>query len=166
MNGTPAGVSIAEKSFTITRTFDAAPHLVFELWTDPQYMSLWWGIKGATNPLCELDVRPGGKWRIDMRTPDGQIYTSQGEYLEVIEDQLLVFTDVPDESTARGAPGEPRPVINTVRFEPDGNGTKVTLEARFASNADRDRRLELGVLQGISQSLDRLAELIATLRPT
>jgi uncharacterized protein YndB with AHSA1/START domain len=161
MSGTSAGVSIAEKSFRMTRTFDAEPHLVFELWTDPRYMSLWWGIKGATNPLCELDVRPGGKWRIDMRTPGGETYASRGEYLEVVKDQLLVFTDVPDETTMPGA----QPTINTVRFEPDGKRTRVTLESRFASNADRDRRLELGVQHGINQSLDRLAELIARLRP-
>jgi uncharacterized protein YndB with AHSA1/START domain len=161
MDGTWPSASIAEKSFRMTRTFDAEPHLVFQLWTDPRYISLWWGIEGATNPLCELDVRPGGKWRIDMRTPDGQTYTSQGEYLEVVEDQLLVFTDIPDETAMRGA----QPAINTVRFEPDGQRTRVTLEARFASNADRDRRLELGVRQGIEQALDRLAELIARLRP-
>jgi uncharacterized protein YndB with AHSA1/START domain len=161
VSGTAAGVSIGEKSFRITRTFDAEPHLVFELWTDPEYMSLWWGIKGATNPLCELDVRVGGKWRIDMRAPDGQTYTSQGEYLEVVKDQLLVFTDVPDQTVMPAA----QPTINTVRFEPDRKRTRVTLEVRFASNADRDRRLQLGVQHGINQSLDRLAELIARLRP-
>jgi uncharacterized protein YndB with AHSA1/START domain len=159
MSGTIPGLSIGDKSFEMSRTFDAEPQLVFELWTDPKYMSLWWGIKGATNPICELDVRPGGKWRIDMRTSGGETYTSQGEYLEVVKDRLLVFTDVPDETAMPGA----QPTINTVRFERDGEQTKVILEARFASNADRDLRLQLGVQQGISQSLDRLAELIARL---
>ena len=159
MSSTWPGLSIAEKSFEMSRTFDAEPALVFQLWTDPKYMSLWWGIKGATNPLCELDVRPGGKWRIDMRTPGGETYTSRGEYLEVVKDQLLVFTDVPDETAMPGA----QPTVNTVRFERDGEQTKVTLQTRFASNAERDHRLRLGVQHGISQSLDRLAELIARL---
>src|SRR5262245_34419576 len=50
--------------FGLTRVFDAQRDLVFKVWTDPRYVALWWGVDGATNPHCELDVRVGGAWRI------------------------------------------------------------------------------------------------------
>jgi hypothetical protein len=44
---------------------------MFQCWTDPKYMVCWWGLHNFTNPVCELDVRIGGTWRIVMRGPDG-----------------------------------------------------------------------------------------------
>jgi len=56
-------------------------------------MAQWWGPKNFTNPVCELDVRPGGAWRIVMRAPDGMEYISAGVYSEVAKPERLVFTN-------------------------------------------------------------------------
>jgi uncharacterized protein YndB with AHSA1/START domain len=58
----------------MTRVFDAPRELVFKAWTEPERLKRWWGPKGFTNPVCEVDVRPGGAIRIDMRAPDGVVY--------------------------------------------------------------------------------------------
>ncbi|HMC97028.1 MAG TPA: SRPBCC domain-containing protein, partial [Flavobacteriales bacterium] len=53
-----------DREFVISRVFHAPRALVFEAWTDPLRMARWWGPHQMTNPVCEMDVRPGGKWRI------------------------------------------------------------------------------------------------------
>lgn len=74
----------------LTRTFDAPRELVFELWTDPKHLAHWWGPKGFTTTVHEMDVRPGGAWRYSMRGPDGVDYPFNGEFVEVVKLEKLV----------------------------------------------------------------------------
>jgi len=149
--------------FTLTRVFEARRELVFRIWTDPKYVALWWGVEGATNPVCELDVRPGGRWRIDMRTAGGTVYPNSGTYLEVIENRRLVSTDVSDPASPAWQGSPPGNRLNTVTFEDQGDATRVTLRVQFKSVADRDLFLSAGVKEGIAQSLDRFEGVIKTL---
>ena len=151
-----------QAEFTLTRVFEAQRDLVFRIWTDPKYVSLWWGIEGSTNPVCELDVRPGGRWRIDMRTSGGSVYPNGGVYLEVIENQRLVSTDVSDPASLAGKESPPANRLNTVTFEDAGEGTRVTLRVQFRSVADRDGFLHAGFKEGIGQSLDRFERVLRT----
>jgi len=157
MNG-PA----APATLVMVRSFDAPVEDVYRLWTDSALVGRWWGIKGSTIPRCELDVRVGGKWRIDMQAPNGKIYPNAGEYLEVVPNERLVYTDVPDPTIAewRGEPPQPR--RNVVRFVQQDGRTVVTLEIHFATAADRERMLALGMQHGLGQALDRLEALIAS----
>jgi uncharacterized protein YndB with AHSA1/START domain len=149
----------ARQELILTRIFGAPRSLVFRAWTDPQHMARWWGPRGFTNPVCELDVRPGGLIRIDMRGPDGTIYPMKGVFHEIVEPRLLVFT-----STALEDPtGQPLlEILNTITFE-DYNGlTKLTLHARLVT---RDFQMTppvaaalSGMEQGWSESLYRLAD--------
>jgi len=91
-----------EHELVPTRVFDAPRELVWKVWTDPKHVARWWGPHGFTNPVCELDVRPGGAIRIHMRGPDGTVYPMTGVYLEVVEPERIVFT-----SAALGADGNP-----------------------------------------------------------
>ena len=68
-----------------TRIFDAPREVVFRAWTDPERLKRWWGPKGFTNPVCEVDVRTGGAIRIDMRAPDGAVYPMTGAFVEIVE---------------------------------------------------------------------------------
>src|SRR5579864_2222874 len=85
----------------ITRVFHAPPEVVFKAWTDPKQMAQWWGPHKFTNPVCEMDVRPGGAWRIVMRGPDGSLHPAKGVYREIVEPERLVMTvnhsELPDE---------------------------------------------------------------------
>lgn len=82
----------AVKELTITRFYDEPRELVFEAWTNPELLALWWGPEDFTNPVCELDVRPGGTILIHMAAPDGTVIPVKGTYQEVIEPERLVFT--------------------------------------------------------------------------
>jgi uncharacterized protein YndB with AHSA1/START domain len=158
-----------QAEFSLTRVFAAPRDLVFRIWTDPKYVALWWGIDGATNPVCQLDVRPGGRWRIDMRTAGGTVYPNGGVYLEVAENTRLVFTDVSDPGSPAWKGRPPGDRLHTVTFEDDGDGTRVTLRVQFKSVVDRDLFVGAGVKEGMAQSLDRFAAVLRTAaksRPT
>lgn len=152
--------STADRSFAIERTFDAPVERVFRLWTDPALVAQWWGIKDCTIPHCVLDVRVGGRWRIDMRTSSGALYRNQGTYLEIVGNSRLVYSDEPDPELREWAGKPPGQSRHTVTFTPDAQRTRVHFEVTLASTADRERLLALGMRGGWTQSFDRLEQLI------
>ena len=170
-NNSPAAPT-AEGEFVLTRVFDAPRALVFKAWTDPKHMARWWGPHGFTNPVCELNVRPGGAWRIVMRGPDGADHPAGGFYGEVVEPERLVLTidhsELSDEwhdlvnPNRDKAAGKPTlEALTTVTFEEQSGKTKLTIRIRFESAAIRDSLLKIGMSQGWSQSLERLAACVA-----
>ena len=84
----------AEREITIIRVFNAPRALVFKAWTDAKELAQWWGPKGFTNPVCELDARVGGAIRIHMRSPDGSVYPMKGEFREIVPPERIVFTNI------------------------------------------------------------------------
>ncbi|MEI9421269.1 SRPBCC domain-containing protein [Mesorhizobium sp. Cs1299R1N1] len=150
----------ADRSFAIERVFEAPVARVFRLWTDPRLVAQWWGVKGCTIPLCVLDVRVGGRWRVDMLTASGALYRNQGSYLEVVENVRLSYRDEPDPEIREWAGNPPGQSRHTVTFTPDGTRTHVHFEVTLASAADRERLLALGMRGGWMQSFDRLEHLI------
>jgi len=136
-----------------TRVFDAPLELVFKAWTDPERLKRWWGPKGFTNPVCEVDVRPGGAIRIHMQAPDGNVYPMTGVFQEIVELERLVFT-----SSALDQNGEPLfEVMNTVTFAAEGGKTKLTVRASVTKAKGGAAQHLAGMQQGWSLSLDRLA---------
>ncbi len=136
----------------LTRVFDAPRELVFKAWTDRDRLQRWWGPHGFTNPVCEIDVRPGGSIEIHMRGPDGTVYPMKGEYREVAALERLVFT-----SWAFGRDGERQfELLNTVTFADRGGKTEITLDVRAVMvTGDAPNPLR-GMTQGWTESLERL----------
>jgi uncharacterized protein YndB with AHSA1/START domain len=155
-----AGANVLERELVFTREFDAPRSLVFKAWTDPKRLARWWGPKGFTNPVCELDVRPGGVIRIDMRGPDGTLYPMAGAYQEVVEPERLVFT-----SAALDEKRKPLfEVLNTVTLaETDGRTTQVST-ARIIESTDAAAPYVEGMEAGWIQTLNRLEEQLAKSR--
>lgn len=151
--------------FEVAKIVDAPRSLVFELWTKPAYVSLWWGIKGSKVIRCEMDVRPGGSWRIDMQTRSGAVYPNSGTYLIVRAPELIIYDDVPrDDSPAWGGAAV-APYVHTVRFADAGaERTAVTHEVNFASRSDCEKLLAQGMQRGLSEELDRLEMALASSR--
>jgi len=146
-----------ERELVLTRVFDAPRELVFKAWTDPKQVAQWWGPHGFTNPVCDLDVRPGGAIRIHMRGPDGTVYPMTGVYQEVVEPERLVFT-----SAALDADGNPMfEVLTTVTFAEQGGKTKQIMRARVINTTAQAAPYIAGMEQGWTQSLERLAESLA-----
>jgi uncharacterized protein YndB with AHSA1/START domain len=133
-------VDQSEREIIVTRIIDAPRELVYKMWTVPEHLAKWWGPKGFTNPVCETDVRPGGKWRQIMRGPDGQEYPAHSVYIEVEEPARLVYKD-------------------DVTFENEGQAkTKLTIHTLVASGEDRNKMMEMGYTVGMGESLDRLEQ--------
>jgi len=146
-----------ERELVLTRVFDAPRELVFKAWTDPKQVAQWWGPHGFTNPVCDLDVRPGGAIRIHMRGPDGTVYPMTGVYNEVVEPERLVFT-----SAALDVDGNPMfEVLTTVTFAEQGGKTKQIMRARVINTTAQAAPYIAGMEQGWTQSLERLAESLA-----
>ena len=137
-----------------TRIFDAPREVVFKAWTDPKQLQRWWGPKGFTNPVCEVDARPGGAIRIHMRAPDGTVYPMIGVFHEIVVPERLVFT-----SSALDGNGNPLfEVLNTVTFAEEGGKTKLTVHASVSKVTGDAAPHLAGMEQGWSMTLDRLAE--------
>jgi uncharacterized protein YndB with AHSA1/START domain len=148
---------LAEREVTITRIFDAPRALVFKAWTDAEHLAQWWGPNGFTNPVCEIDPRVGGAIRIHMRSPDGAIYPMKGEIREIVAPERLVFTNI-----AVDAAGNPvTEGLTTVTFAEEGGKTKLTLHTRGAALVAQAVPYLQGMEYGWTQSIDRLAALLA-----
>jgi uncharacterized protein YndB with AHSA1/START domain len=159
-----ARASVADEpeqgALVLTRVFDAPRALVFRAWTDPKHLAQWWGPKGFTNPVCELDVRPGGALRIVMRAPDGVDYPMTGVFREVVEPARLVFTAI-----AWGAACKPLlEVLTTATFVERRGRTTLALEARVVKSIPEAAPMLDGMAEGWTQSLDRLAAHVARWR--
>ncbi|QND55959.1 SRPBCC family protein [Mesorhizobium huakuii] len=150
----------ADRSFAIERIFNAPVERVFRLWTDPLLVAQWWGIRDCTIPHCALDLRVGGRWRIDMLTASGALYRNQGSYLDIVENVRLSYSDEPDPEIQEWAGKPPGRSRHTVSFTASGARTHVHFEVTLASVADRERLLALGMRGGWMQSFDRLEQLI------
>ena len=140
----------------IKRTFNAPRAKVFRAWVDSKQMAQWFGPKGFDNPVCELDVRPGGKLKIEMRGPDGTIYLCHGTFHEIVEPERLVFTSqaIDDDGTVLIE------AINTVTFADVGDKTALTLHARVVKVTGLGAQYVKGMNQGWGQSLDKLEALL------
>jgi uncharacterized protein YndB with AHSA1/START domain/ketosteroid isomerase-like protein len=121
------------RTLAITRIFEAPPDAVFRAWTDPALARTWWSPRGFTIVSCEMDARPGGAWRVSMRSPSGRTHDEGGVFREVAAPERLVFSQVWDDPS--GKPGVE--TLVTVTFEPHGaNATKVRFEqSGFATAA-------------------------------
>ena len=147
-----------EHELVLTRIFDAPRELLFKVWTDPKHVAQWWGPHGFTNPVCELDLRPGGPILIHMRGPDGVLYPMRGVYQEIVEPERLVFT-----SAALDDKGNPMfEVLTTVTFAKEGGRTKQILRARVIKKTAQAAPYLAGMEAGWTQSLERLTAYVAT----
>jgi uncharacterized protein YndB with AHSA1/START domain len=141
-----------KQELVLTRVFDAPRNLVWKAWTDPKHLVQWWGPKGFTNPVCEVDVRPGGIILIHMRAPDGTVYPMKGEFTEVVEPEQLAFL-----SGAMDEKGNLLfEVLNIVTFTEQAGKTKLTVHARVVNATAAAAPYLAGMEIGWTQSLERL----------
>ncbi len=157
--GEPARtVAQNDRELVLTKLLDAPVSLVWEAWTDPERIAQWWGPRGFSTRVVEMDLRPGGVWRYVMSGPDGKEYPVSGEFREVTPMRRIVTTDWFDEGFEYPVEDLPRGIVTTVHFEEVGDRTRVTLVIEHPSAADREKHEKMGVVEGWGSSLDRLAE--------
>ncbi len=143
----------------LSRTFNAPRSLVWQAWTDPQHLVQWWGPVGFTGANCEMDLRVGGKFMLDLLGPDGMHYPCIGTYCEIRPEERIVYEGEAGEGHPCGSGLPPRSLV-TITFEDAGSKTTVTIHTRFQTLERREAALRGGYGPGWTQSLERLAALL------
>jgi uncharacterized protein YndB with AHSA1/START domain len=137
-----------ERELQLERFIAVPPERLFELWTDPELLARWFGPDGYDIPSYALDVRPGGRWRTTMRSPEGKLHTVSGVYRVIDKPRRLIFTWAWDQDD--GSRGHETEV--TVTFEPMPGGTRL----RLMQQAFQDREARDSHGKGWSSSFDCL----------
>jgi uncharacterized protein YndB with AHSA1/START domain len=148
----------SDHEIRMTRLFNAPRHLVFEAMTKPEHVTQWWGRlgEGYSVPVCEIDLRVGGRWRFVNRHPRGEA-AFNGEYREVTPPSRLVFTEIFEEFPDTVS-------VVTTEFVDEGGKTRMSATVRYPSSAVRDMVLATGMSTGAGISYDRLEDLVASLQ--
>ena len=126
----------SEDAVVIERTFDAAVDLIWQMWTEPEHFKKWYGPKGFTVPVADMELRIGGVRLICMASPDGSMKMwTTGEYTEIVPNERLVYTESPADENGNvvspsdmGMPeGYPTTTEVTVLLENLGGRTKMVM---------------------------------------
>ena len=156
LNDLLSGVS--DREIVITRLFDAPRELLFDAWLDAKNIGKWWGPRGFTTTIHNMDTRPGGEWRFIMHGPDGVDYDNRVVYREIVRPSRLVYNHGSDTA---GDPGE---FLATITFVDLGGKTALTLRALLGSVEQYEQKKKFGAIEGGNQTLDRLAEYVSNLK--
>jgi uncharacterized protein YndB with AHSA1/START domain len=144
----------SDREIHVERVFDAPRDRVFAVYTDPKLIPEWWGPRGTTTRVDEMDVRPGGRWRFVIRNSDGSETGFRGVFREVAPPERLVQT-----FEWEGMPGHVS--VDTATFEDLGERTKVVSDSIFHTTEERDGMIESGMEGGLNDTYDRLEEVLA-----
>ena len=147
----------SDTEIRMTRIFDAPRDLVFEAHSSAEHIKNWWGPRKYEVVSAEYDFRPGGKWRIVHRGPEGNEEGFHGEFKEVVVPERIVWT-----FEYEGMPGHVS--TETLAFEEHDGKTTITITSVYDSVEDRDGMLNSGMESGAAETFDRLDEYLETLK--
>jgi uncharacterized protein YndB with AHSA1/START domain len=142
------------------RIVDVPPEFLWRGWTDPELVTQWFTPAPWTTASCEIELRPGGKFRTVMVGPDGESHDKSGCYLEIVEGERLVWT------SALGQ--DYRPIIIPeggfnvtceIEFNPVSEGARYRATLRHADEQSRNQHDEMGFEDGWGKALDQLIAL-------
>lgn len=128
----------------MTRVFDAPRHLVFEAWSSAEHVSRWFTPSPLTTAACEVDLRPGGTFRVVMKMPNGAEHPMDAKFLEVVPDQRIVFAGLIESDLE---------VHTTVSFTEKDGKTTLSVHQTYSRESPATRGAEMGW----TATLDQLA---------
>ena len=148
----------SDREIRMTRLFNAPRALVFEAMTRPEHVTQWWGRlgDGYSVPVCEIDLRVGGRWRFVNRHPHGEA-AFHGEYREITPPSRCVFTEIFEDFPDTVS-------VVTAELAEEAGKTRLTATVRYPSPEVRDMVLATGMSTGAGISYDRLEDLVASLQ--
>ena len=142
-----------DRELVVTRTFDAPPSMVYRAWSQPELFRRWWmpkSVTGVSLVSCELDVRTGGKYRLEFSAGGADTMAFYGKYLEVVPNERIVWTNDEGEEGA----------VTTVTFEDQGGKTLLTFHEAYPSSEALEEALQ-GSAAGLPEQLEQLDELLS-----
>ena len=157
MTSQQAALSVStpsEREIRLEREFDAPRERVFAVMIDPALISEWWGPRGTTTTVDEMDVRPGGAWRYVVRNEDGSETAFRGIYREIAAPERIVQT-----FEWEGMPGYVS--VDSAVLEDLGERTRLVTTSLFHTIEERDGMLASGMEGGAGETFNRFEELLA-----
>jgi uncharacterized protein YndB with AHSA1/START domain len=152
-----------ERDVVMTRVFNAPRRLVFDAWTTPALLVRWYGARGWSLPVCEIDLRPGGTYRYVMRGPDGAEITLRGTYREVDPPERLVSSEVFSQGFSEAGWRPEDETVSTMQLTEQDGKTTWSLTTTYPTREVRDAAYALKqAWDGMSYSLDRLDDVLRT----
>jgi uncharacterized protein YndB with AHSA1/START domain len=143
----------SDREIVLTRVFDAPRNLVFDAFSKPELLKRWFGPRGWSLVVCEVDLKVGGGFRFVLRGPDTREMGMRGVYREIVPPERSVhmesFDDYPGESQV------------TAVFVEQGGKTTLTATVLYPSREVRDAVIKSGMEHGVAESYDKLAEMLA-----
>lgn len=153
--GVQNGTSVQRKGdreLVITRIFNAPPSTVYRAWSQPELFQRWWVPKSVPGMLligCDMDVRTGGKYRLEFAMGGADTMAFYGKYLEVVPSERIVWTNDEEEEGA----------ITTVTFEQQGSKTLLTFHELYPTSEALEEALE-GSAAALPEQLAQLGEIL------
>jgi len=151
--GTLTVTTPSDREIVLTRVFDAPRQMVFDAFSKPELLRRWFGPRGWSLEVCEVDLRVGGGFRFVLAGPGGRRMGMRGLYREIVPPERSVHLESYDDY-----PGESQ--VTTVFVEQDGK-TTMTATVLYPSQEVRDAVVRSGMEHGAAESYDKLAELLA-----
>jgi uncharacterized protein YndB with AHSA1/START domain len=158
---TTVNADLEAKLLHVERVFDAPRELVFKAWSEAERLSQWWGPRQWPTTYCTVDFRVGGVWHYCMTGPDGTQSWGKGLYSEILPPERIVYTDTFSDEAGNSLPGMPATVITVEFIDLGGGKTKLVSRAEFGSKEDLESLMKMGMVQGLTETWDRLEEYLA-----
>ncbi|KRB55315.1 ATPase [Rhizobium sp. Root708] len=155
-DGTQNSTSVerrGDRELIVTRAFNALPSTVFSAWSQPELFQRWWVPKSATGVLlvaCHIDVRTGGKYRLEFGAGGAETMAFYGKYLDVVSNERIVWTNDEEEEGA----------VTTVTFEDQGGRMLLTFHEIYPSTEALEEALQ-GSAAALPEQLEQLDELLS-----
>ncbi|WP_454744986.1 SRPBCC family protein [Ciceribacter selenitireducens] len=144
-----------DRELVMTRIFDAPASMVYRAWSQPELFRRWWlpkSVSGISLVSCEMDVRTGGKYRLEFGTSGSDTVAFYGKYLEVVPNERIVWTNDEGEEGA----------VTTVTFEEQGGKTLLHFHEVYPSREALEEAIQ-GSAAALPEQLDQLGELLAAM---
>lgn len=152
-----------ELTMTLVAEFPVPVERLWGAFADPRQLERFWGPPGFPATFTSFDLRPGGRADYRMTSPQGERFHAVWQITDVEEPRRITFRDL--FSDAEGTVDESLPASDTVlSFDSSGSGSRVTVLTSFASSADLDAMLGMGMLEGYEQAFGQLDTVLADLR--
>jgi uncharacterized protein YndB with AHSA1/START domain len=145
-----------DRRLELERILPAPRELVWKMFSDPCHLAQWWGPKGCTNPVVELDFRVGGRWYHVMHCLDDKDYPADSEFVEITPPERIVYRNRRLDDAAFGD-NPPPSFLRVINFIDLGDGrTRVKIEAYFDTSEEKAAVVRRGFREGVMESFDKL----------
>ncbi|EHS49226.1 Activator of Hsp90 ATPase 1 family protein [Rhizobium sp. PDO1-076] len=144
-----------DRELVAVRIFNAPPSTVYRAWSQPELFQRWWmpkSVTGISLVSCDMDVRTGGKYRLEIAAGGSDTMAFFGKYLEVVPNERIVWTNDEDEEGA----------VTTVTFKDQDGKTLLSFQEIYPSKQALEEALE-GSAAALPEQLEQLDELLSSM---